>query len=224
MDYDLIIFDCDGTLVDSEYLNNLALIETLNRHGVTQYDMDYALQYFAGGTLSNIFIVIEDEQNITLDRQRFTSEYMDLICAKQKSDLNIVDGALEVVEHCKSMAKICVASNGERDSVLRALSLTGLDSFFPENHVFTKIQVENGKPAPDLFLYAAKQMNVDPSRCLVLEDSPTGVQAGVRAGMDVWGFVGVSHDPNQQKITLKKDGALKVFDDFIHISSTLFDC
>jgi beta-phosphoglucomutase-like phosphatase (HAD superfamily) len=92
---------------------------------------------------------------------------------------------------------------------------------FTPDTVFTKIQVKNPKPAPDLFLYAAAQMGADPERCLVIEDSTTGVRAGVAAGMTTWGFTGSNHDPAKQAQNLQSAGAHAVFERLIHIQERL---
>ena len=220
-DYDLIIFDCDGTLVDSEYPNNLSLVQILAEHGFDGYDMDYALKHWVGRTLTNIFKELEEK-----DGHQFPDDIIKRCIERTnllyETELKSVPDALDVVKRVSVHHKICVASNGERNSVKRSLSLSGYGAdVFHEDNTFTRIQVPNGKPAPDLFLFAAEKMQAEPSRCLVIEDSPTGVQAAVAAGMSVWGFTGVAHNPPLQNELLEKTGAAQVFDRLIHIAERL---
>ena len=221
--FDLVIFDCDGTLVDTEYPNNKALCEVLAAHGFPQYDLDYAMIHYVGKTISDIFLRIRMEHGYVFPHEavrqvivRSNELYM--------TELRAVTGALAVLENLKGRLPFCVASNGERQSVLSSLALAGiLDHHVVEEHVFTKNQVARGKPAPDLFLFAAEKMGGDPARCLVVEDSVAGVTAGVAAGMAVMGFTGTAHDRTAQEIRLKDAGAAPVSADIIHILNLLGD-
>lgn len=219
-DFDLIIFDCDGTLVDSEYLNNKAFCDLLCEYGMPQYDVEYALKHFVGKTLTNIMLMVQMETGFSFPKDTL-SRYIANVKKLQKTDLRSIPDAIDMVQICAQHLKICVGSNGERSNVLESLQRTGFMDVFSEETVFTRIQVANGKPAPDLFLFAADKMGVDPSRCLVIEDSESGVTAGVEAKMAVWGFTGVSHDKKHAEISLKKAGASQVLDALIHIPSLL---
>ncbi len=193
MAHDLIIFDCDGTLVDSEMLNIKACTDTLFKHGVTAYSLDDVIVRFGGMTMANISKIVLAEQGITLS-QSFVTDFVEQARANKAGALTAIDGALPAVEELARSFKTCVASNGERSLVFDSLRMTGFDALFDEARVFTRIQVKDGKPAPDLFLFAAEKMKSVPSTCLVIEDSPTGVLAGVAAGMHVIGFTGSAHD------------------------------
>ena len=138
-----------------------------------------------------------------------------------KDLIKSVPHAIEGVCSCQKDYKICVASNGERTNVKMSLSMLGFDPYFSDDTIFTKIQVEQAKPAPDLFLFAAKTMGIDPARCLVIEDSPTGVAGGKAANMEVWGFIGTAHNKTRQIKILEKAGADKIIMDFIHIHEQL---
>ncbi|MBU0858297.1 MAG: HAD-IA family hydrolase, partial [Alphaproteobacteria bacterium] len=175
--YELVIFDCDGTLADSEYLNNRAMLDALHTDGFTQYDMAYALKNWLGTTVSDSIAAIEKETGRTVAPD-MVARYMARVSELQATELKPIAGAAHLVSVCGTRTKICVASNGERNNVLQSLRLTGLMPFFTEDSVFTKIQVPRPKPYPDIFLYAAAQMGVAPEKCLVIEDSPTGVRAG----------------------------------------------
>lgn len=220
MNFDLIIFDCDGTLTDSEYVNNRALLEILHEDGFTQYDLDHAYKHWVGSTVSNILLSIQMDTG-KIPPQDLVPRYIKRVSDLQVSGLVPIEGAASLVSKSKSKFKICVASNGERSNVLNSLEVTGLMQYFTDATVFTKIQVPRPKPYPDLFLFAAKEMGVDPSRCLVIEDSAAGVMAGAAAGITTFGFTGSSHDPVRHEQTLKSAGATAVFTRLIHIEERL---
>ncbi len=218
--FDLIIFDCDGTLTDSEYLNNKALLDVLHEDGFTGYDLDYAYANWVGTTVSNILLSIQMETG-RAPAENVVSRYIAKVAELQTSHLKPIDGASDLIDAAAQKGKICVASNGERTNVINSLELTGLMHYFTPETVFTKIQVKNPKPYPDLFLFAAAQMGVAPERCLVIEDSSAGVRAGVAAGMTTWGFTGSSHNAEKHENTLKSAGAHRVFPRLIHMIDAL---
>lgn len=218
--YDLIIFDCDGTLVDSEYLNNKVTADVLTEYGLTGYTAETCMRDFAGRDWKSIKSIIDEKENIDLPRY-VIENYIKNVQEQMPDFLKPIDGAVEFVHKISSQYKICIGSNGERGNVTTSLGLMGFNPYFNDDNIFTKIQVEKAKPAPDLFLFAANQMGVDPSKCLVLEDSASGATAGVAAGMDVIGFTGVSHHKKQAESTLDKVGCIAVYDDFIHIANHL---
>lgn len=218
--YDLIIFDCDGTLVNSEHPNNLAICQLLEENGVMGYDLEHAYQHWMGKTLSDIFPAVEKERDVKLPHD-IAQQTIKRIQLLYDTHLKAIPEAPESVARIARNYKICVASNGERGSVKKGLSQSGFDAFFDEDNIFTRIQVKNPKPAPDLFLLAAEKMKVPPARCLVIEDSMTGVNGAVAANMPVWGFTGVSHAPVEAQKSLKKAGAKEVFEHLIHIAERL---
>ena len=192
--FDLVIFDCDGTLVDSETLSSTALLAVLHEDGFTQYDMAYATANWVGNTVADSLRDIAAETGRVVSPD-VTARYITRLHELQNDALTPVTGAAHLIGACKAQGKVCVASNGERNNVLQALTVTGLMPFFTPDTVFTKIQVPRPKPHPDLFLFAAAQMGVMPEKCLVVEDSVTGVRGGVAADMTVWGFTGTAHEP-----------------------------
>jgi len=219
--YDLVIFDCDGTLVNSEEICNQALVDLVNEHVLEKYTLHHALEVWAGNTVSTVLKLVEDERGVVLPED-MPKKYVAACNKKLKTDLKEVPGALDFVRACNVNVPICVGSNGERQNVFDSLNLCGFSpEFFEEDTIFTRIQVSQGKPDPELFLFAAKNMGVAPERCLVIEDSPTGVLAGVRAGMTVYGITAVSHDPVRQKEKLENAGAHAVFSDIIHMRKSL---
>ena len=203
---DLIIFDCDGVLVDSEVLSCRCLSGALAAYGI-DLGVDQALDLFLGRSLSAVF-----EHYATLGRsipEQFASELKTAIRAAFRSSLGPIEGVGSVLKDLR--IPHCVASSSDIDRVSFSLALTGLAPYF-EARLYTSQMVKRGKPAPDLFLYAAEKMQVDPRRALVIEDSVSGVRAGKAAGMTVWGFVGGSHYQSRDgKAMLLGAGADRVF-------------
>ncbi len=221
MNFDLLIFDCDGTLVDSEYLNNLATVKILAQEGLPQYDLAYAFENFVGLRLTTILETIAHETGHVFP-DTMSQRYTALVDKLTPQYLKPIDGAANFVAIAAPRMKICVASNGQRDNVLHSLEWTGVKKHFPDDHIFTAAQVENGKPAPDIFLLAAKTMGAEPSRCVVIEDSVPGVAGAFAAGMHIIGFVNAHQDIKLYGERLKAAGAEQVFSSFIHIKNYLF--
>jgi HAD superfamily hydrolase (TIGR01509 family) len=209
-EFDLIIFDCDGTLTDSEYLNNRALSDTLGSLGFETYTTEYCRDHLTGRSMADIKVLIETRHDATLP-ESFIPDFVARAQAYQKDYLKEAPGAVEAVHILSQTFKTCVASNGERNNVLSSLRMINLYDFFGENRVFTKSQVARGKPSPDLFLFAAEKMGAPPERVLVIEDSTPGVLGGVAAGMTVFGYTGVSHNPEDVRKSLIESGARQIF-------------
>jgi len=209
MNFSAILFDCDGVLVDSETIYMEVEQEHLSRLGLTYSLLDYQ-QRFVGLTSVDFYKAIEDDyaalgkgpfpQGFAEELDRAARERMD-------RDLVAVDGIkplLEVVQGPKA-----VASSTRLSRLNEKLRQTGLHSYF-DPHIYSGEQVRNGKPAPDLFLFAAANLQVPPKECLVVEDSTNGVRADCAAGMTVWGFTGGSHADDALKERLLKAGAAEV--------------
>jgi HAD superfamily hydrolase (TIGR01509 family) len=204
---DLIIFDCDGVLVDSEVLSCRCLSEVLAGYGIN-LGLDQALDLFLGRSVAAVL-----EHYGALGRSipdQFPAELRAGVRAAFLSALRPIEGVSSLLE-CLRIPH-CVASSSDVDRVSFSLALTGLAPHF-DSRLYTSQMVEHGKPAPDLFLYAAERMQVDPHRTLVIEDSISGVKAGKAAGMTVWGFVGGSHYQSRDgNAILRKAGADRVFE------------
>jgi HAD superfamily hydrolase (TIGR01509 family) len=203
---DLIIFDCDGVLVDSEVLSCRCLSEVLAGYGI-DLNLDQALDLFLGRSMT----AVRDhyEAHGRLIPEQFSTELSAGVRAAFLSALCPIEGVSSVLESLQ--IPHCVASSSDFDRVSLSLSLTGLAPHF-ESRLYTSQMVERGKPAPDLFLYAADRMQADPRRTLVIEDSVSGVMAGKSAGMTVWGFIGGSHYQSRNgKAILREAGADRVF-------------
>jgi HAD superfamily hydrolase (TIGR01509 family) len=208
--FDLIIFDCDGTLTDSEYLNNKATSDVLLALGFDTYTLGYCMDHLTGKSMGDIKQAIEAEYHRPLP-ESFVTSFVAKAKAYQKDYLKPAPGAVEAVHALGQTYKTCVASNGERGNVVSSLQGIGLYDFFGEDRIFTKSQVARGKPAPDLFLFAAEKMNAAPGRTVVIEDSVPGVLGAVAAGMEVIGYTGVNHRPDEVRQSLIKTGARQIF-------------
>jgi len=213
---ELIIFDCDGTLSDSEKVHNRAISDLLVEMGYPHYTLDYCLDHFAGKGMPAVCMLIEQRENIRLP-ENFVRDYMDLFIERIPDELKPVADAVESVLHLSANYKICVASNGERENVTESLKALELYDLFGEDRIFTAEDVARGKPAPDLFLYAAERKNVAPENCLVIEDSISGVNAGVAAGMRTLALTAASHNPPAATQILKGAGAERVFATWLEI-------
>jgi HAD superfamily hydrolase (TIGR01509 family) len=186
----LIIFDCDGVLVDSELIANRMDAEILTSIGYP-ISLEDTLQRFIGMNLKTLGQVLFDETGRTFDLSSFTTQQEILLKIFEKELQPLNDSLLTQIELLGVIR--CVASSSPRDRVLRSLEITNQLRFFNEESIFTSQQVKNGKPAPDLFLLAAKEMGFIPEDCIVIEDSFAGVTAALAANMQVIGFLGGSH-------------------------------
>jgi HAD superfamily hydrolase (TIGR01509 family) len=181
--YDLVIFDCDGVLVDSERLAIRIEAAILTGLGwpMTQ---DEVVQRFVGRSAEYMQSEIERTIGRPIDWDtEFESRYREVF----SRELLAVDGVEAALSQIT--APVCVASSGTHEKIRFSLGLTGLLDRF-EGHIFSVEDVAHGKPAPDLFLYAADHMGHAPVRCAVIEDSASGVAAGLAAGMTVFAFAG----------------------------------
>lgn len=223
MPFDTIIFDCDGTLADTEHMNNKACADLLHSYGFSKYTTEYSMEHFIGQTLTDITLMIEAADGIQVPKS-FIPDYIALVSSRQLTELQAVPGAAEAVRELDRSYKTCVGSNGERANVINSITGIGLFDLFGIERIFTKIQVARGKPAPDLFLFAAEKMGSKPGTCIVIEDSVAGVMAGVAAGMHVIGFTGANHDPAGTAPKLTAAGAhviMSTWPDIVHYISGL---
>jgi HAD superfamily hydrolase (TIGR01509 family) len=206
--FDLIIFDCDGVLVDSEVISCRVHAEVLTRYGypITADDVH---RRFLGRTARDAALEIERE----LGRPLADSYDLD----RRATLLAALADTVEAIPHLHDAldaidTPICVASSAAHDKMLTTLTRTKLYQRFAPN-IFSGTQVRYGKPAPDLFLLAAKEMATQPERCLVIEDSVPGVTGARAAGMTVLGFHGGSHCRMGDDAALRAAGSVATFDD-----------
>ncbi|MEQ8142705.1 HAD family hydrolase [Streptomyces sp. OP7] len=191
MRYDLVIFDNDGVLVDSEPLSNRHLAACLTElgHPTTYED---SIRDYMGSAMHRVHDLIEERTG-----QRLPADFDDVFHARVfaafERELKPVPGVADVLGKLTADGvPYCVASSGSHERIRVGHRAAGLDGFFDDGRIFSSQDVGRGKPAPDLFLYAAERMGTPPERCVVVEDSPLGVQAAVAAGMHVYGFTGMT--------------------------------
>ncbi|MCX4972466.1 HAD family hydrolase [Streptomyces sp. NBC_00554] len=191
MRYELIIFDNDGVLVDSEPISNTLLAAYLTELGhPTSYEE--SLRDYMGSAMHRVHDLVEERTGQRLPAD-FDEVFHARVFAAFERELEPVPGAVQVLEKLAADGvPYCVASSGSHERIRVGHRKTGLDRWFDEGRVFSSQDVGRGKPAPDLFLYAAERMGVAPEKCVVVEDSPLGVQAAVAAGMDVYGFTAMT--------------------------------
>jgi HAD superfamily hydrolase (TIGR01509 family) len=186
--FDMIIFDCDGVLVDSEVLSVEAMRQVLNEAGVP-VTAEMIARCF-GMKQADILLRIEEETATAIPAGVAESLWPATRRLFER-DLQPMPGIVAFLTQLDGV-KRCVASSSNPERIRVSLALTGLDRFFGES-IFSSHQVARGKPAPDLFLFAAQSMGAEPRRCIVIEDSIFGVQGARAAGMQAFGFGGGSH-------------------------------
>ncbi|ESW60410.1 MAG: HAD family hydrolase [Rhodobacter sp. CACIA14H1] len=185
---DLVIFDCDGVLIDSEVISARQLIEELKGYGV-EMDMAFVSRHFLGRSYPVVLKEVRERWGVQLP-DRFEADYRARLLAAFERDLKVMPGVVDTLQSLR--LPYCLATSSSPERMRRSLEITGLSPLF-DGRTFTASEVSRGKPAPDLFLYAAARMGADPAACVVIEDSLNGVRAGLAAGMRVWRFTGGSH-------------------------------
>ncbi|GAA3373980.1 HAD family hydrolase [Streptomyces sannanensis] len=191
MRYDLVIFDNDGVLVDSEPISNTILADCLTElgHPTTYED---SIRDYMGSAMHRIHELVLERTGQRLPAD-FDDAFHARVFAAFERGLEPVPGVTEVLEKLAAdEVPYCVASSGSHERIRVGHRKTGLDRWFGDDIVFSAQDVGRGKPAPDLFLYAAERMGVSPERCVVVEDSRLGVEAARAAGMDVYGFTAMT--------------------------------
>lgn len=193
MSYDLVIFDNDGVLVDSEPISNRVLAEYLTELGYPTTVEDSYRDYM-GCAAHTVHDVIGERYGARLP-EGFDELFHARVFAAFERELGAVRGAEELLKTLQQRGvPYCLASSAHHEWIRTALDLTGLRGYHAEDRIFSAQDVGIGKPAPDLFLHAARTLGVEPARCLVVEDSRNGVLAARAAGMDVYGYAALT-DP-----------------------------
>ena len=208
---DLVIFDCDGVLVDSERLAIRIEAEVISSLGWPLTEREI-VERFVGRSDSYMRAEIERRIGRAVDWEaEFAPRYREVF----EQELVPVDGVIEALDAI--MITTCVASSGTHEKLRFTLGLTGLHDRFA-GRIFSASEVANGKPAPDLFLHAAAQMGVAPAACAVIEDSEAGVEAATAAGMRVLAFAGGVTEASRLR---REDEDVVVFDDMRSLPALL---
>jgi HAD superfamily hydrolase (TIGR01509 family) len=214
----VVIFDCNGVLVDSEPLVTAVVSQEFMRAGFP-LTPDIVARYFTGRRATDMFAEVE----IAAARKlpvNFAATVAAATLRRIRNELRASPHMAYALTWLRGPK--CVASSTTLDRIRVSLETTDLIRFF-EPYLFSSTDVSKGKPAPDLFLHAAGKMQVHPSDCIVVEDSPVGVAAAVAAGMTAIGYVGGSHAGSQLGNHLVGAGARTVISDMRALKSTIID-
>ena len=203
---DLVVFDLDGVLVDSEWLMARIWSDCLAAHDV-DITPQVLIDRFAGVTDVSMAEVIRTESGKVLP-ETLLDEIRQGSRSRFQTELQPIAGADQVLADLAY--RRCVCSNSGPERIRRSLSVTGLDRHFADEHLFSGTEMPKPKPAPDLHLHASARLGVDPARAVVIEDSTTGVLAAVAAGMTAIGFIGASHVGDGHADLLRAAGAVSV--------------
>jgi HAD superfamily hydrolase (TIGR01509 family) len=212
----LIIFDCDGVLVDSEIIAHSLLAKMMTDLGHPMTTAE-AVQKFAGRSLADTLSLMEASLGRSIPDD-LGQRYGRLLFERLRRDLKPIAGAKATVAALPYPR--CVASSSSLERIRLSLEATDLASLFGAN-VFSATQVARGKPAPDLYLLAATAMGVAPEHCVVIEDSALGVTAGCAAGMKVIGFTGAAHATQDAARRLAAAGAYSVISSMVDLPATV---
>lgn len=183
MQFKALIFDCDGTLVDSEPLGIAVLGEVAAEFGA-RIDVESSLEALRGLPLADCVVELERRFQLTLPND-FVALVRERTAARFREQLQPMPGAFALLASVQ--VPFCVASSGPREKIELSLTLTGLRKFFGDR-LFSSHDVGTWKPDPGLFLHSARQLGVEPGACAVVEDSQPGVDAGIAAGMFVFAY------------------------------------
>ncbi|MGC4023887.1 MAG: HAD family hydrolase [Mesorhizobium sp.] len=213
----LIIFDCDGVLVDSEMISTSVLYDLFVQYDIP-IDQPTIYERFLGRSMASMRTVLDEEYGVPM-----TDEHLEFVRRNMRErfarELKPVPGVAEAL--ARLQMPVCVASSSSPERIRLSLGVTGLLDFLEPN-IFSATMVKNGKPAPDLFLHAAREMRVEPERCVVIEDSPAGVMAAQAAKMSVFGFIGGGHaEPAGLATALAALGPDLIFNDMCDLPQLL---
>jgi beta-phosphoglucomutase-like phosphatase (HAD superfamily) len=216
MNLDLIIFDCDGVLIDSEPVTCQVIARELTKQGLP-FSSDEISRRFTGIPSVDMFAELEAESGMTLPLD-FSVFVEDCVIEAYRKTLEPIAGTAETIANLPWRS--CVASSSKPQKLCIGLMETGLfELFYPD--IYATALVPRGKPAPDIFLYVAERMGAHPDRCVVIEDSVAGVTAARAAGMRVLGFTGGSHCWDDYEQGLITAGAHSVFSRFSDLPELL---
>lgn len=190
---ELVIFDCDGVLVDTEKLANRIFIDEVRKYGF-QLSEEEAWEHFPGSRFLSCVHYVEQTNGRKLPEE-FTAIYKQKSAEVFAAEVQPIPGVTGILANLK-LPKV-VASNGPKNTIKANLLTSGLMQYFSDEHLFSAYDIQKWKPEPDMHLNVSKVMGIHPSNCLVIEDSVPGAQAAIAAGMHVLGFV---HNGRNQKI------------------------
>jgi HAD superfamily hydrolase (TIGR01509 family) len=217
-DIELVIFDCDGVLIDSEILCKRVLISMLHDLGV-KIDDDYFDKHFLGKSYDSSKAQIAEDFNISLP-VAFRDDYLTALLAVFAEELIPTPGLEAILQ--RLVVRKCIATSSHPERVSFSLKTTALETVF-NGYVTTSAEVKRGKPAPDIFLLAAEKMRVPPEKCLVIEDSDAGIEGALSAGMSVVKYTGASHLEGRVSIAFKGVPVIEHWRELPSLYPTLFE-
>ncbi|MBB4076696.1 HAD superfamily hydrolase (TIGR01509 family) [Bartonella fuyuanensis] len=217
---DLIIFDCDGVLVDSEYLAAKIGSQLLKKTGY-EISPEELSERFSGLIFYDILKQVEQETEKPIS-VHLIDQMSNIFRTQIKTELRAIDDVREAVEIIQTHYPYCICSNAKSLDIKEMLTIVDLYDLF-EGKIFSAPEVgtKKTKPAPDVFLFAAKQLQVEPRNTIVIEDSLHGVHAAIAAGMRVIGFTGGSHSYLGHSNALAEAGAETVIAKHAHLEEVL---
>ncbi len=216
---ELVIFDCDGVLVDSEAIAARCLVDAHRAIGI-DIDRAYVARHFLGRSFPVVGEVILRDFGVALPAD-FEESYRSRLLSTYDVELRAMPGVFEVLEGLAVPYYLATSSSPKR--LTHSLRVAGLERLF-EGRTVTASEVARGKPAPDIYFHVAARARVAPAQCLVIEDSLIGIEAGLAAGMEVWRFTGGSHlaDRSEQcPPDARWHGQFASFDEFFHLMPSL---
>jgi HAD superfamily hydrolase (TIGR01509 family) len=208
---DLVIFDCDGVLLDSERLAVRTEVQVLAELGwpITEAEV---VELFVGRSEQHMRSIVEGKLGRPVD---WATEFDPRYRAAFEEELTPVDGVVDALE--RLTLPTCVASSSSHESLRFKLTLTGLHDRFA-GRIFSADDVAHGKPAPDVFLLAATRLGADPSRCAVVEDSSSGIAAGLAAGMSVFAYTGGFEDHVSARADVVRFSDMRALPDLLEVA------
>ncbi len=212
---DLVIFDCDGVLIDSEVLSMETWQTILSRYNIP-LSKDYFIEHFLGKSMEHVQFKLKEDFMLTLTTA-MKEDFYTLLFKNFEHFLQQTPGIESVLSALT--IPFCIATSSSPERTAKALNRTGLHDFF-EGRVYTRSLVKRGKPAPDLFLYAANSLGVDPANCLVIEDSQPGISAAKSAGMHYLHYTGGAH---LHSGNTSSDHTIKTWDELYRCCPNIFD-
>lgn len=228
-DKTLLIFDCDGTLVNTEYMSAYSYAKALHQFSddLKKYDEHALEDEFKGMKIHKSAEILIKRYDLQVNVQDIVDEFMRQISLNRADKQQIIPGVKDSLALLKQDGRFefCVASNGEHQNIVDSLIHAGLYEFFAEDRIFNASMVAEPKPSPLLFIHAAKTAGYSIENSCVIEDTPLGTQAGKSGGFFVYGFTGCIDKDHQKEaeIALYKKKADKVFNNFLHIADNIIE-
>lgn len=217
--FDAVLFDCDGVLVDSEPITNRVLTAMLGELG-WHLSIEETMRIFVGKAVKDEAPLIEAQTGVKITEQ-WLSQFRERRNAALDRELIAIAGALRAVQHVHREfdGRIAVASGADRLKVEMQLSKVGMIDYF-HGRIFSGHEMAHSKPYPDVYLAAAKALNVDPARCAIVEDTVTGATAGIAAGATVFGYSPHAEGHSGPE-ALRQAGVVQVFQNMAELPALL---